>query len=158
RSVLGQYFDERFYLPDVTGKTRGEKAWIWLKTLVYWAYSSLRLLVVIVITSVIAIVSLKLFQGKLLDLFQSVLMSDWSKLPLISTICSWLNTTIWTYFNFKKSSILMDVFTPLGMVNVLASVIEVVIRPVLGIIALAAATIVCFIPVLWPLLIVSKNV
>ena len=114
RSVLYRYFKERFYWPSLEGLSTGKALWKGFKTVCYWVFSAVKLILVFALTAVIAVVSLKLFRGKVLDLFDSLLNDKW--MPTIAgEVISSLNTTLWAYFNLGKSNTLVDFFHPLNL-------------------------------------------
>ena len=122
------YFNKRFYWPKA-GSIKD-------KTLAFFSncFSGLRLAgSVVLITGLLFLTSAKLFAASLMAAFVKFTWGGFVAEKLASSL-SYINSSIWLYFNFKKGSFLFDLLTPRSAAKIIPYIIETAVRTVIFIV------------------------
>jgi hypothetical protein len=138
---IQEYFYKRFYWPSTGTKTD--------KTLAFFNnfFNALCLTVAMVLISgLLFLTSLKLFATSLTTAFMQFTWGGAAADKLASTL-SYINSSLWLYFNFKKGSNLFDLLYPRGAAKIVPYIIETALRTSL----LIVPAIIVFLvnPIIW---------
>ena len=128
RADVEDYFNKRFYWPKA-GTIKD-------KTLAFFSnfFSGLRLVgSVVLITGLLFLTSAKLFSASIMAAFVKFTWGGSAAEKLASSL-SYINASVWLYFNFKKGSFLFDLLTPRSAAKIVPYIIETAVRTVIFIV------------------------
>ena len=122
------YFNKRFYWPKA-GSIKD-------KTLAFFSncFNGLRLVgSVVLITGLLFLTSAKLFAASLMAAFVKFTWGG-SVAEKVASSLSYINASLWLYFNFQKGSSLFDLLTPRSAAKIVPYIIETAVRTVIFIV------------------------
>jgi hypothetical protein len=135
------YFNKRFYWPKAG--SRKDKAVAFFSNI----FNGLRLVSsLVLITGLLFLTSAKLFAASLMAAFVKFAWGG-SVAEKVASSLSYINSSLWLYFNFQKGSSLFDLLTPRSAAKIVPYIIETVARTVIFIVPALLCLLVQ--PVVW---------